>query len=619
MKGIRCTLLCGILSMSWLSVTSTNLLYTLDISYGDFPKGVTAEDVDGLALDEKCYKHGLTDNGWTVDRYGNKGYVVVSPTRSEKGGVQNNRLLLPEITVTGENVVVRWGACSAHPDFPESYDVIVVTPEGKEEVIFSTEGESYDWTVHTVGLDAYDGKEINVGFVATSASGYLLVIDDVEVGEMTAPAFQVTDLTRRYAGLSDEKVSVNGVISNVGMTLDLVKLVCKVDDEVADEMPVNGAFATGSKIDYMFEIPSELNKSTHYYIYGIDSSGSEIAIHDDSFFTSYFRRTLLVDKGTGMWCNNCPSGILVLESLKSRYGNSLIAVETHVDDALGQRDMWDKLGFYAAPYFKLNRNNSTANSNDSKFKKEYEAETSWHVRFAGLEKDGERLNVKVNVMSALGVDNSTDRYRVGWMLTRDYDEQPEGMMFYQSNNMTGPTGKRFYYLPSYVSADMVKFHDVTLPSEYAFTGIAGSIPDAVEPYSEYSASWSIPVADCPDDMKGINVIVYVLDCKTGYIENAATMTLDRWVEVASTDDIIVDNDMDIYISSDGICTVTFGAGCDGDYRLDLFNASGSKLYSVSDVISDSRHERHRLSLSPGIVIARLNSGNKSLARKFVIK
>lgn len=87
-----------------------------------------------------------------------------------------------------------------------------------------------------------------------------------------------------------------------------------------DRQPVNEGYSTGNVLEYEFEVTPELNRSTHYYICGIDGEGNETAIHDDSFFTSYFRRTLLVDKGTGMWCNNCPDGILTLESLQARYG-----------------------------------------------------------------------------------------------------------------------------------------------------------------------------------------------------------------------------------------------------------------------------------------------------------
>lgn len=619
----RGIILAGIMSMSWISMTSTASIYTLDISSGKLPEGVTAVDGDGLELETAVYKKGkgVTDTGWTIDRYGNQGYVLVSPTYTVTPGKQDNRLTLPSVTLTDKSAAIRWGAVSVHPDCPDSYDVIVVTPDGKEDVIFTTSGESPEWTMHAVDLSEYAGKEIIIKFVVTSDHGYLLAVDDIEIGEMTDVKFQMSDHTPRYAGIDEEKVKVAGTVTNLGKSLDFIEMVCKVGDEVVDRQPVNEAFSTGNVLEYEFEVTPELNRSTHYYICGIDGEGNETAIHDDSFFTSYFRRTLLVDKGTGMWCNNCPDGILTLESLQARYGEQLIAVETHAgDDVLAVKEYWNSLKFYAAPYFKLNRNESTSYSDDSRFSREYEAMTSWMIEFSELTLTGDHLSVGVKAMSALDVDNNADRYRISYLLTRDYDEQPEGMLFYQSNNMTSARGKRFYYLPSTIPGKLIKFHDVTLPSELAFTGIESSLPAVVEPYKEYQAKWDIPVAGYPADMKGINIVVYVLDTSMGRIKNAATMTLDHWNEVTSIESVTGDSDMGITITSDGHCRITFGATTEQEpYTLELFNVSGTRLYSVDGYTDGCGSADYNFSLLKGVIIARLNAGDRSIARKFVIK
>ncbi len=615
----RISLISVLLSVSWLTMASTAANYVLDLSRGGFPDGVTVEDRDGLPLDETCYKNGMTDMGWTVDRYGNQGYVGVSPTCSKNGGVQDNRMILSHVKFDDENVTLRWGACSIHPDFLESYDVKVVTSDGKETVVFTIDNESSEWVVRTIDLSDYSRQDVSIMFTATSASGYMLAVGEVEIGELTDCRFRVSDRTHRYSSIDDGKVKVVGEITNVGKSLDLTKIICKSGDVIVDEQSVTAKFTTGASIGYDFEVTPELNASTHYYICGVDASGNEVAIHDDSFFTSYFKRTLLVDKGTGMWCNNCPDGILILESLQSRYGSSLISVETHTgEDDLAQPEYWKNLGFYAAPYFKLNRNLTTAYSNDSKFKNEYEAVTSWQIRFSGLEKNGDDLKVNVKAESALQVDNSSDRYRVGYLLTRDYDKQPEGMTFYQANRLNTSKGKRFYYLPTYIPGKMMRFHDVTLPSEYAFTGIESSLPAAVEPYEEYDASWTIPVAGYPDDLEDINVVVYVLDRETRRIQNAVTMTLDQWRESASIDRVEDDGDIRINISADGHCRIDFGTVYAGDYELDLYTVTGARISAMTGVAEGNVAE-HDFSLPEGIVIARLCAGNRSVTGKFIVR
>lgn len=614
----RGSIICGLMSVSWLFMTSTAAVYTLDLKYGEFPSDVKTEDVDGLLLDESCYQRGITDKGWSVERYGSIGYVALSPTYTKEAGTQNNRLTLPPVNIDSDNAVVRWGACSVHPDFPDSYNVTVTDADGKEKTIFSSTGESPEWTVRTADLSAYAGKEITVNFVATSSEGYMLAVGEVSVGEPDDLRFQVSDNTLRYTGIAEGDVKVTGTITNAGKPLDFIKLVCKVDDRIVDEQNVSTVFSTGKSIDFNFDVAPELNKSTHYYIYGVDDAGNETALHDDSFFTSYFRRTLLVDKGTGMWCNNCPNGILELESLQSRYGKSLISVETHVDDDLEQQEYWDALKFYAAPYFRLNRNATTSYSNSSKFTKEYEAATPWWIQFTGLTVNDGTLNVKISAQSALGVNNSDDRYRIGYLLTRDYDSQPEGMTFYQSNNVTRSTGKRFYFLPGFVPGKLMRFHDVTLPSEHAFTGLASSLPESVEPYEEYEVSWNVPFSDYADCMDEINVVVYVFDRETNRIQNAATMTLDRWKDVASIDIPVENNGVDVNMSPDGNCRIYFGNGYEGDYRLEIFNAGGFSLYAGQDYVDGNTVEKS-LSLPSGMVIARVSSSCGCVVKKFIIK
>ena len=98
----RGIILAGIMSMSWISMTSTASIYTLDVSSGKLPNDVTVVDGDGLELESAVYKKGkgVTDAGWTVDRYGSQGYVLVSPTYTLTPGKQDNRMTLPSVTIT---------------------------------------------------------------------------------------------------------------------------------------------------------------------------------------------------------------------------------------------------------------------------------------------------------------------------------------------------------------------------------------------------------------------------------------------------------------------------------------------------------------------------------------
>ena len=107
---------------------------------------------------------------------------------------------------------------------------------------------------------------------------------------------------------------------------------------------------TGVRVAYDVEPTSEI-------------SSSVMTSESDADFT----RALVVDKATGMWCNNCPEGEGAVENLKERFGSRLILLNTHVQDVLANTPYWDNLKYYSVPRMMLNRIRATEGGNAKKF------------------------------------------------------------------------------------------------------------------------------------------------------------------------------------------------------------------------------------------------------------
>ncbi len=55
-------------------------LYRLDLSRGKWPADVEVANLNGELPETNVYKRVYTADGWCIDRYGDRGYVALSPT-----------------------------------------------------------------------------------------------------------------------------------------------------------------------------------------------------------------------------------------------------------------------------------------------------------------------------------------------------------------------------------------------------------------------------------------------------------------------------------------------------------------------------------------------------------
>lgn len=523
----------------------------IDLWHTDFKNGKLSSDVTVAALSEakpqeSRYKNGYTENGWAVYGVGGS-YCAVSPTATGVDIPSDNVFYLPAITIPSdaEGVVLRWSARSILPGLPEDYE-ISVRLKGEEgwTRIYGIEGENDFFTTRVVSLDAYAGQEIELRFSCVSANRYMLAISDIYVGVPAVPLLCGEAATPRFAENMSPREAVFSVLGDYVNCGAMIPAGASVEVR-AENVPVAAwslpeACLTGAPLK--FEIPFEApdDTTTPYQVVLVMPDSSETVLMKSDVTRSGFARKLFVDEATGIWCNNCPKGVLDLASMEREYPGQVIPVCTHINDILANADYFSKLEFYAVPYFMLNRDRATVGSGITKFASAINAPTYASIRVLDVrELEPDDISVRIEMMFSKDIDD-TSRYGYGYVLTSPFHCDVMDARWMQTNNLNRSTYEQYYFLPSLIPSELCFYNHVSIGAEHAFDPITPEwpvtellIPAYTPGYSEISLGKLFnrevsededPAAAVPED---ISLVVYVIDKEDGKVLNAETYPLQQ--------------------------------------------------------------------------------------------
>lgn len=528
---------------AWI-VTPAKADYSPDFSLGQMPAEIAVANEAGIEPASAYYKHGWTSDGWTLERFGSKGYVLVCPshTAAETPQPMRSVLTLPAYDVTGDTWL-RWEASSMIARLPEAYAVEIVA-EGSDmsETLIEVAAENADWTTRMISLGKYAGKRCRVSFVCKSANCYELMLGGIALTEPKTPVWSGKNLTAWFGDMSG--TNVKGTVTNYGAPAEVSAVILlDADGNETDRMEIGRVIGTAEDLTYSFDGTAEKDTRTSYSVRLVLADGSTVSVKElaGSYFSSTFTRRHLVDKATGFWCNNCPQGNLQLETLSRQFGEALIPVETHVRDLIANTDYFSNLKLYAIPAFRMDRH-SKGNNGFKDMASFYDIPANHDVVFEKISLTSpDELTLRVVVKHPEG-ENAD--FKLGYVITADLKDVPE---YYQSNNLTSVSAERYYFLPSTITSDLLEFKHVSVTSEHAFEGL-----DAVSSFRSEGGmccstyEFTVPRPALVSDFRDASVVAFALDNSTSIVLNAATVRLDKDFEVSGISDIVGDS-----VESDG--------------------------------------------------------------------
>lgn len=304
-----------------------------------------------------------------------------------------------------------------------------------------------------------------------------------------------------------------------------------------------------------------------------------------------YPRRMVVEEGTGTWCQYCVWGIVGMEYMAENYPDNFYGIAVHSGD---QMDIEDKYGLsfnsYPSAYFNRKELSSPASYTMEQFLKNQSGlTTNAMVKITAATYSDDYTQLKVSANTRFAFDKTGADYRLAYVITEN-----EVGPYLQNNAYAGSDNEMggFEKLPS---PTPVLYNDVARGIYPSLTGIEGSVPAAITACTDYGYEYSFPMPKNCENYANLKLTVLLYDAKTGEIVNAdrvvcpvgrsnIELSVDMGDEPGTLAEKLGDQIGYIYsltlsgkINGTDLSTLRTMMGCTGDMKsltlLDLRNAT----------------------------------------------
>lgn len=301
---------------------------------------------------------------------------------------------------------------------------------------------------------------------------------------------------------------------------------------------------------------------------------------------------IIVEEGTGTWCQNCPRGIVAVHKASEAFPDRFIGIAVHRQDAM-ETNSYAELQFDGYPSSYINRNlKSSIDPSFDAFKTAVN-NVSERVPVMGVEANAEytdatKSKISVEALTTFVSEHKGIDYRLSFVLLED------GVKGYtQANNYAGGSVEMggFEKLPNPATIDM----DHVARMNYSYNGIEGSIPADVEADQTTTYKTTLDVPSTIQNPDNCDLVVLVLDANTGKIENGVKVALGKHTTAIYDAEQLLIPDFSFQ----------------GD-RLNVDGFSGSVRLFTADGVEVSN-----CNLAPGMYIVKATAGNQTVTKKLI--
>ncbi len=589
-----------------------------EADFYEFPEGMTIVSYDEIPVKTQDFKKITLSKEWTIAAVDSEdGLAAVSTSRRTYDFPTDNWMITPRLTLPLEDACLKWTSRSLHYQLRDGYKVMISTT-GNEyydfEELYSVDAEKYLWTKHYVSLEKYAGKKVYIAFVHNSKDKFLLAIDDIFVGQPSKAEFIANDSTRLFAG-NVGSVPVKGCAVNSGVSLNEATLTCVVNDTLTLVQENSLAIWPGGvEQEYYFDVPVKVGKTIHYKV----MAGNNVVVQD-SIICSYYPRTIFLEKATGAWCVNCPEVIPFIHELQERYGESLVHVEAHAHygDIFEYMPYVTGMKTQSFPTIHINRDRynpiyggSPAQSM-SKFKKLLTKPTVAKVEMDVTYEGGDSIQTTSRVTFANDTDNSTGKYRIGYVLV-EKGLQTDSMG--QINGVVNISQGEFYYLVSPVPSELMFYENVVRNDNNAFIGCKNSLPSTIKGGVEYIYDAKIGIPSKVYDRNNLAIIAIVMNYYTDEVLNVVEVDVpEDPTSIRPTTNTELCPDVHLSLDKG---TLVASSATDMPFTIELLSVDGRHVATSAG----SGHVNVSLSssITKGIYLIRISQNGYMVTRKVVL-
>lgn len=309
---------------------------------------------------------------------------------------------------------------------------------------------------------------------------------------------------------------------------------------------------------------------------------------------------MVVEEGTGTWCQYCPQGIWGFEKMNEKYPDNFVGIAVHKQESyygISGLDCpsYNSLTFSGYPMAIVNRNSKmNVTPIPSVLESAYQA-TSEALRLGEVNVKSELVNgntINATATTTFVTDLNDADYSISFVLTED---NVSG--YYQSNGCKGMPYENVGPFSTEGRTVVIDMQHVAREI-FGFRGLENSVPTTVKAEEPVTFTKTLTVPSSVRDVKNLNVIAMLFNNRTGLIENAAQARVgEASVETAIAD---IDDSLVPEIGVTGgkvVCT-----GFDGDIR--VYTVDGKQVANQN--------------LGRGIYIVKASNGKQTFVKRIAL-
>ncbi len=322
------------------------------------------------------------------------------------------------------------------------------------------------------------------------------------------------------------------------------------------------------------------------------NGGTDADATDNKLITSVngivppMHRKVMIEEGTGTWCQWCPRGAVFMDMMAERFGDLFVGVAVHAGDTMQIAGYGDALGFDSYPSMSSERSEvfgfGTIADVEARFWDRIQKVPAAAIYSHATVDDNNTLKI---VSQADFLQDATQEYRLSVILTEDgVTGTTSG--FAQSNAYAGGgNGVMGGYenLPSTVPASQMVYDHVARALISPFEGAENSLPAAATNGASYD--FVMPEYTIPEhfDKEKLHIVTLLLNAD-GEVVNANSQTLAEAADFVLGGELVqVDASIaQVYPNPfTGNTSIYLSLIQPSDVQMSVFNAVGQLVKTVN--------------------------------------
>lgn len=623
-----------------------------DFQEGGVPEGFKFFDLDGMDYHYWALHMGFDKEKpwiWAIEKVGSNNACMASLSfyyEEKKPG--NDWMVTPGIYVSPKEGKITWRSRSdmetqgVMANLKGGYSVYISTkgqnPEDfTEKAVFTVKEDDLDWQEHAVDVSGYCGQTIYVAFANQTIHTGLVLIDDIAlIGEKRSSEIQ--QMTDKYVfGNQDVAVKCKfTAVTDVPVTSIKAYYSYQGSTYTKSVSGINLKKGESYTVEFEEKIPVSVSDTARYRIWADVNEYAYDAVDYEIVCLSFKpNRKVVIEEGTGMWCGNCPLGILAFERLAAKYPDNFIGIAVHNGDAIEDEEYNRMLGFDAFPSGTINRQVRTTKP----MVVQYEGDNAYYTTMAGgfetyflSELNDEIAAASITLTAGFkDADKKDIQAKVDYRFAKSYtnadlrfafvllENGVTGTGFYQNNSLSGFKGDCGGFESMGSKLANYVFQHVARGIFDSFDGISGSVPAqiTVDAQMSYEHTITIPAPEYGPAIvpEKLELVVLMIDSSTGEIINADKVALEDGSNINSQR---TENGIRCEVADD-YCTVVLPTDISGPIQAGLIDLNGRVIVEVNENSAGTGRIHIPVHAFKGVYLLKVTVNEKTAVYKVLIK